>query len=356
MKYFIVYLTGVLLISTCIIASVVSNSNDSLVLLTKTLDAIEFAVDFFHQEHPNLNLDAVIGTRMVEGQFKVLLRKLKFHPSKRIPAPTIARIERLQKVAGLVSEEALPYIATFTPQYYNEIGPIIQEGFWEMDYPSRDFDPDVKIWQYKEGESLMEQKSDDCLAEFFGTGKKSKKQCRISDDCWNFMTAPGYSSYSLSHQVFYLEIGRQFGCHAQMLLKNLAKHQKPINSLQELFCKNMANEAIIIAKNGFPQRKQDLFMEQAALCGILGYREFFTSNWLEPILSWQDELYGCYRGELVFASEVKLRDGVNIRRKREERPLDHGCLCHRTTVALAALGQYVRYITEYIQLESTVPQ
>jgi hypothetical protein len=39
-----------------------------------------------------------------------------------------------------------------------------------MDYPSRDFDPKVKVWQYKEGELLMEQKSDDCLAEFFGTG------------------------------------------------------------------------------------------------------------------------------------------------------------------------------------------
>lgn len=98
----------------------------------------------------------------------------------------------------------------------------------------------------------------------------------------------------------------------------------------------MLNEAVIIAKNGFPQRKQDLFMEQAALCGILGYREFFTSDWLEPILSWQDEVFGCYRGELVFESEVKLRDGVKSRRKREERPLSHGCLCHRTTVAGSA--------------------
>jgi hypothetical protein len=50
-----------------------------------------------------------------------------------------------------------------------------------------------------------------------------------------------------------------------MLLKNLAKPQKPINTLQEQFCKNMLNEAIIIAKNGFPQRKQDLFMEQGIL-------------------------------------------------------------------------------------------
>lgn len=50
-----------------------------------------------------------------------------------------------------------------------------------------------------------------------------------------------------------------------MLVKNVLNHQKPIKDLQEQFCKNMLNEAIVIAKNGFPQRKQDLFMEQGPL-------------------------------------------------------------------------------------------
>lgn len=54
----------------------------------------------------------------------------------------------------------------------------------------------------------------------------------------------------------------QSGCYAQMLMKNLLKRQKSIKELQEQICKNMLNEAVIIAKNGFPQRKQDLFMEQ----------------------------------------------------------------------------------------------
>ena len=33
----------------------------------------------------------------------------------------------------------------------------------------------------------------------------------------------------------------------------------------------------------------------AALCGMLGYREFFNSDWLMKILSWQDPQDGCYR-------------------------------------------------------------
>ena len=36
--------------------------------------------------------------------------------------------------------------------------------------------------------------------------------------------------------------------------------------------------------------------------------------------------------------------------KREERPLADGCLCHMTTVAAAAMANYVRYIVEYEQM------
>lgn len=68
MRYLAAFFEWVLLISAVSSASLVSNANDSLVLLTKTLDAIEFALNFFHQEHQNLNLDAVIGTRMIEGK------------------------------------------------------------------------------------------------------------------------------------------------------------------------------------------------------------------------------------------------------------------------------------------------
>lgn len=68
MRYLAAFFEWVLLISAVSSASLVSNANDSLVLLTKTLDTIEFALNFFHQEHQNLNLDAVIGTRMIEGK------------------------------------------------------------------------------------------------------------------------------------------------------------------------------------------------------------------------------------------------------------------------------------------------
>lgn len=49
------------------------------------------------------------------------------------------------------------------------IGPVIQEGLWEMDYPSRPLSPSVRSWPYISMEAMSEVQSDDCLTELFGT-------------------------------------------------------------------------------------------------------------------------------------------------------------------------------------------
>ncbi|KAK3091013.1 hypothetical protein FSP39_016471 [Pinctada imbricata] len=249
---------------------------------------------------------------MLESQIKVLLERLETSPSQwGIPRPFIQRMARLQRMSGLVSEEAIPYIATLTPHYYHKIGSLLKKGFWELDYRSRDFPQDLILWPFREGEALHEEDSDNCLSELFGTGKKSKSKCDISDQCWDMMTRKGYNGYSLSHEIFYLEIGKQFGCLAEMNMKAWYSDQPPLDDLAATFCANMLNEAALIVKEGYRQRRQDLFMEQE-------YRP----------------------------------DVIHVIKKREERPLEHGCLCHRTTVAIGALSQYVRYIIEYMALQN----
>lgn len=53
---------------------------------------------------------------------------------------------------------------------FTEIGMMLQKGFWELDYNSRSFDDSMTIWPYEAGEALHEEDSDNCIAEFFGTG------------------------------------------------------------------------------------------------------------------------------------------------------------------------------------------
>ncbi|KAL3877837.1 hypothetical protein ACJMK2_035481 [Sinanodonta woodiana] len=234
-------------------AAALSNQTEDQGLFYKTLETLRKTLNFFKREYRNVNLDTIIGTRIVE-----------------------------------------------------DIGALLAAGFWELKYPSRDFTGLETYWPYQPGETLREEDSDNCLAEFFGTGSFSEDKCRISSKCWKAMTQPGYNGYSLSHQVFYLQIGEQFGCREGMEWHRLLNRQPTLDKLSATFCFNMLREASLIYMNGFPEGRQDLFMEQAALCGMMGYREFFESNWLQAILSWYDENKACYTGHAIFETEVEI--------------------------------------------------
>ena len=56
-----------------------SPGNETEVLLTKTLDALDAALTFFHHQHQNVNLDAVIGTRIVECKSETYSISYTYH-------------------------------------------------------------------------------------------------------------------------------------------------------------------------------------------------------------------------------------------------------------------------------------
>jgi hypothetical protein len=95
----------------------------------------------------------------------------------------------------------------------------------------------------------------------------------------------------------------------------------------------MLNESQAIASTNFHESDRDLFMEQIAIGGLLGWKEFFQEiNWFNSIISWQHPIEGCYG------------NGTNHINKREEMQMLHQCLSHRTSVAIAALSQILRYL------------
>lgn len=56
------------------------------------------------------------------------------------------------------------------------------------------------------------------------------KKCSISDKCWTLMTSPGYNQYSLSHEVFYLEIGE--AVNTVLLFLNLSIRSNTLSILK----------------------------------------------------------------------------------------------------------------------------
>lgn len=132
-------------------------------------------------------------------------------------------------------------------------------------------------------------------------------------------------------------------------------NQPPLDDLVNTFCAATYLEALEIEKHNFPPMARDIFIEQAALCGLVGYRWFFSPLWLQKIISWQDKQTGCYKLEHLLnnqtaANSTKSSNATNVRVKREERMLRDGCLSHYTAVAAGALVMYVRYIAEYAQM------
>ncbi|KAH3869361.1 UPF0764 protein C16orf89 homolog [Dreissena polymorpha] len=324
------------------------------VLLQQTISSLEATLEFFEKEHRNLNLDAVLGTRIADGILKVLLHHIDYDQDAwPLSSATIDHIRRLQVRASDVSDKAIPFIAISDPPYYQALGKIIQRDFWTLDFASRDFTKKdfYAAWLPNGEEAMDEKQSDSCIGELLGTGPNTKAKCHISANCWELMTKPGYSGYSLTHQTFYLEIAYQMGCGEEMNQQRVLLNQPPPSDLVNQFCAATFIEAKEIEREGFTGWKSDLFMEQAVLCGLVGYRWFFSEDWLQRIFSWQDPDTGCFKGiPIELLTRGTNSADVKHRIKREEKTLGNGCLCHTTAVATGALAAYVRYIAEYQQM------
>ncbi|KAK8744063.1 hypothetical protein OTU49_000986 [Cherax quadricarinatus] len=304
------------------------------------------------------------------------------------------RLWTLAQEAAQVSSMGESFIIKANPDYYHELGELLRPGFWEVPLTTRAINittslihPHDLLTVLDGEEKLVEKQSDECLAELLGgtvyhdggvdeDTSGGDVLCIVSQKCWQRMTAQGYSGYSLTHQVFYLTIGLRAGCGEQLEL--LAARDGGVNGgarsdvthiLAEL-CTAVLQEATAISQAGFPDYRRDLFMEQGALCGILGYRNFFKKDWLSRVLSWQKDP-GCFGASSVIPDQLSTTPDQlsttpdqlsttpdqlsttpdqlsttphHTRMRREERPMGGHCLAHRSAVALGYLSLSVRFL------------
>ncbi|KAK3594879.1 hypothetical protein CHS0354_005956 [Potamilus streckersoni] len=152
-------------------AAAKSNQTKDQILFDKTVETLKKTLHFFNREYRNVNLDAIIGTRIVEGQLTVLLQRITKNPHHWPVDDYLLRdLSGLRDLAKDISDKAISFVEASDIAYYKKIGALLAPGFWELDYPSRDFTGIETYWPYQPGETLREEDSDNCLAEFFGTG------------------------------------------------------------------------------------------------------------------------------------------------------------------------------------------
>ena len=85
------------------------------------------------------------------------------------------------------------------------------------------------------------------------------------------------------------------GCR-NVIEEKLRSSQSKVNlrNVYDRICASMYPQMVEIEKKmRDSQYERDLYMEQAMVCGSMGYYEFLSANRLEKILKWQKRS-GCY--------------------------------------------------------------
>ncbi|XP_067951645.1 UPF0764 protein C16orf89 homolog [Watersipora subatra] len=343
--------TFLLLILSAMLISAASflettNQEQPNTLRKRIASAIKSATEYMRANYDHLNLDAVIGLRIVQAQLEQLRAEDK----------TRETVELLSLVSETI-EVAIPEVASYEHVYYEKLRRLIAVDFWPS-VIERD-GPELRA---KEGEFMNgvldlftfpdlgdapddtedvpselfdEDSSDMCIEEAL------RSSCNISSSCLQMMMAPDVRGYSATHQLYYFLILSQSTCVTTSgRFGIIADLKKELCSTIYMETKSEPVQTDI---------EQDLFMEQVAFCGLAGYfRQFSRIDWVERILGWQRPA-GCYGQANSFLQELRLlndrerfRRETKVRAKREERLMPQECLCHRTTVALMALVQNYR--------------
>ncbi|XP_008250565.3 UPF0764 protein C16orf89 homolog isoform X3 [Oryctolagus cuniculus] len=303
------------------------------------LSALERATVFLEKRLPEINLDGVVGFRVLAVQLKGVQEEWAQDPPLQ---PLSLRAGKLVEKLEALLPRSLCYLQLSDPQYLREFRPAIQPGFWKLPHTWTRTNTSLVYSTWEPQDLFSEGSSDRCLVQLLGTGMDGAPPCRLSDSCRTLMTRPGCSGYCLSHQMLFFLWARMMGCtdgpfhHSQQYLSVL--------------CANMMDVNRRIEAIGYTFPTQDLFLENIMFCGLAGFSDFYKRRWLEAIVSWQRPQEGCF-GKPAATGEAAPRAPQSPRRllrrvKRQEKEFTDGCLAHQTTTAVAALGGFLYILAE----------
>ncbi|XP_055098385.1 UPF0764 protein C16orf89 homolog isoform X4 [Symphalangus syndactylus] len=269
------------------------------------LSALERATVFLERRLPEINLDGMVGVRVLEEQLKSVQEKWAQEP---LLQPLALRVGTLGEKLEAAIQRSLLYLKLSDPKYLREFQLTLQPGFWKLPHAWIHTDASLVYPTFEPQDSFSEERSDACLVQLLGTRMDSSEPCGLSDLCRSLMTKPGCSGYCLSHQLLFFLWARMRGCT-----------QGPFQQSQDyinLFCANMMDLNRRAEAIGYAYPTRDIFMENNA----------------------EDE-------ELPKA--IQFQQHFLRRVKRREKQFSDGCSSHNTATAVAALGGFLYILAEH---------
>lgn len=234
------------------------------------------------------------------------------------------RILKLAVTAARIARRTYPYLKQFDQNYFEMMGFTVLEP-WTNIQPLKKLnrhhsDNTVSISNHGEYE-MDEEEQDKCFNALIGDAKKGKEPCSVSDFCWKTNTKPNQKSYRLTHQLLYFLIGQvkgmlidtpspskmstlisvifflNIGCskvfHARFKADAYDGGIERFlsSSCHAMYPEMINQEKIAIKKSHLGEI--DLYMEQAVVCGMIGFTDFFSIERLNRILAWRHK-DGCF--------------------------------------------------------------
>ncbi|XP_077172623.1 UPF0764 protein C16orf89 homolog isoform X2 [Paroedura picta] len=302
----------------------------------KILSALEKATAFLHDSYNDINVDALLGYRILQAYLDAVLEKWESQPELQLSRDRAGRLEGTLSVGLEKAERAME---RNTPDYYQTFAPALAPGFWKVPHRWTETDPPPASSSSDAPKCLNGDMSDMCISHLLGTWGDGEQPCFVPDYCPDIMTRMGCTGYSLSHQLFYFMFAEVKGCPDPLFL-NASFYKKA-------FCASMKQINVDAEKEARLDVFGDLFVENILFCGMCGFSDFYNPRWLEIILNWQKPGKGCFwmYGDLSQSSNQNSGEArMGLRRaKRQEKILKDGCASHNTGVAVAALGGFLHF-------------
>ncbi|KAM9208971.1 UPF0764 protein C16orf89 homolog [Dugong dugon] len=312
------------------------------------LSALEGATVFLEERLPELNLDGMVGFRVLQEQLQGIQEERAGDP---LLQPLSLRVGRLAGRLVTLLHRSISYQKLSDPTYLQEFQPTIQPGFWKLPHTWTRTNASMVYPTFEPEDSFLEDSSDTCLVQLLGTWISSLNgleplppgRTAASDFCRTLMTRAGCSGYCLSHQLLYFLSARMMGC-----TKGLFRQSQ---HYMDLFCANMMDLNRRAEAAGYAYPTQDIFMENIMLCGIGGLIDFYKLRWLEAILSWQKPREGCFGKPAPeddrLSKATRYHQHFLSRVKRREKQFTDGCSAHNTAMVVGALGGFLYVLMEH---------
>ncbi|XP_038676807.1 UPF0764 protein C16orf89 homolog [Scyliorhinus canicula] len=312
--------------------------------LNDIISALDKATSFFESTYDRLSVDGVAGFRLLQAELGDAMKKWSLSGSD--AATQLKKLDDLVRRLDFTSVKAIKAMKINDPMYFKAFQQVLHVDFWTLKPGWTQTDSSLVYPEVRILECFGEEMSDRCMIQLLGTWEDNGVSCQKTETCSRLMMALNCPDYSLSHQLLYMIIIEHKGCSNIFGAQHMdSKSFHIIEDYKKIFCSNMMQRNLEIENNDFPYFQQDLFLENVMLCGHVGFSDFYKARWLEYILVWQQST-GCFGKPDEPRYSPREEQYVFTKHKRVKRRVKHlkgGCSDHMTSVAVGALGGYLRF-------------